>query len=112
MSKQGWKPTPYTGGDQFRYDQDIYNPRKRFEAWHKAENKQANAPRFIKKLEVLDPTNLRISKWREQDHKSWRSDYDNPYKLVPHIEYLPKRQLGYWNVEETGFCNFNVHKHF
>lgn len=108
MSKV-WKPKPYTE-NQFRYDQDIYNPRKNLEAWQKAEAKQVNAPRYRKEITVLDPTNLPTSKWRSDNCKSWRSDYDNPYKLVPHIDYLPKRQLGYWDVQETGYCAINIHK--
>ena len=35
----------------------------------------------------------------------WRTH--NPYKLTPHIDYLPKYTPPYYAPEETGFGSFN-----
>ena len=95
-----------------RKGNDFYNPRKQMEVHMKAEAMHEDPPRYIKQIKVLDPTIISHHEADKHNLMAFKSDEINPYKYVPHIDYLPKWSRGCWEVEETGYSNINIHKSF
>lgn len=101
-------PPPYCRNSH-RYNNE---PLKELKTYINIEKQHDNA-KYIKKINKLDPTIRPISKLNSENRmKDWRSDYDNPYKYIPHINYNSKISLGFWDVEDTGYSNFNINKFF